>query len=129
MDAAKMTEDQKSKCRAIIHGHAAGCAVGNCVPVPGVGFAVDMVAMTTMAMSLAAVFGGSLPHEVAKGLAVATIKRTALKQPLRTIAKELSKLVPVLGLTVSPAISVAMVEASGWSTAKQLAREAGYGNE
>ena len=51
-----------------------------------------------MAMSLAAVFGGSVTEEAAKGLAVAALKRTALKQPIKNISKELAKLIPFAGL-------------------------------
>ncbi|MBH1974776.1 MAG: hypothetical protein I8H95_00450, partial [Rhodocyclales bacterium] len=60
-----MTEDQESKCHKIIHSHAVAGAAGNAVPVPGLGIATDMVTMTTMTMSLCAVFGGSLTEEAA----------------------------------------------------------------
>ena len=115
-----MTDAQMNKCRAIIHSHAAACAGGNLVPIPGVGVAADVIAMTTMTMSLASVFGGSVTEEAAKGLAVAALKRTVLKQPIRTIVKELSKIIPILGQIVAPAISLGMVEATGWAIAKQL---------
>jgi uncharacterized protein (DUF697 family) len=115
-----MTEDQKSKCHAIIHSHAVAAAAGNAVPVPGLGIAADMVAMTSMTMSLCAVFGGNLTEEAAKGLAISTIKNTMLKQPIKTIAKELSKFIPGLGQVVAPSISVVMLEAAGWTMANDL---------
>jgi len=46
-----------------------------------------------------------------------------LKQPIRVIAKELSKLIPGLGQIVAPTISVIMVEAAGWAIAKDLERQ------
>lgn len=92
-----MTSEQEAKCHAIIHTHAAVAAGGNIVPVPGLGIAADIVTMTTMAMALSAVFGDSIPENVAKNIAVAAIKRTVLKQPLKTAAKELSKFIPILG--------------------------------
>ena len=57
-----MTEDQETKCHAIIHAHAHAIAAGagNAVPVPGLGIAADMVTMTSMCMSLCAVFGGNI---------------------------------------------------------------------
>lgn len=55
-----MTEEQEKKCHAIIHSCAVACAAGNVAPIPGLGLATDMVAMTTMTMSLAGVFGGDL---------------------------------------------------------------------
>jgi uncharacterized protein (DUF697 family) len=118
-----MTEDQKTKCRTIIHSHAVVAAAGNAVPVPALGIAVDVVTMATMTMSLCAVFGGNMTEEAAKTLAVATMKNTMLKQPIRTIAKELSKFVPGLGSLVAPSIAVVMLEAVGWALAIDLERK------
>lgn len=115
-----MTEDQEKKCHAIIHSHAVAAAAGNAVPVPGVGLAADMVTMTSMTMSLCAVFGGNISEQAAKTLAIATLKNTLLKQPIKTLTKELSKLVPGLGQVVSPSIAVVMIEAAGWVLAKEL---------
>lgn len=115
-----MTNEQKSKCATIIHSHAVAAAAGNAVPVPGLGFATDIVTMTTMAMMLSAVFGGNLPENVAKSMAVAAIKRTMLKQPIKTMTKELSKLIPGLGQIVAPSISVAMLESAGWMLANEM---------
>ena len=115
-----MTEDQEKKCHAIIHSHAIAAAAGNAVPVPGLGVAVDLVTMTTMTMSLCAVFGGNISEEAAKTLAIAALKNTMLKQPIRTLTKELSKLIPGLGQIVAPSISVVMIEAAGWVLAKEL---------
>jgi uncharacterized protein (DUF697 family) len=115
-----MTNDQEKKCHVIIHTHAVAAAAGNAVPVPGLGIATDMVVMTTMCMSLCGVFGGSLTQEAAKGLAISAIKNTMLKQPIKTMAKELSKLIPGLGQIVAPSISVVMLEAAGWVLAREL---------
>lgn len=118
-----MTPEQERKCKAIIHGHAVAAAAGNAIPVPGLGVATDMVAMTTMIMSLCGVFGGSLSLEAAKGLGITSIKNTMLKQPLKVLTKELSKFVPFLGQMVAPGISVVMFEAAGWTLAKELERK------
>ena len=115
-----MTEEQKKKCHAIIHSCAVACGAGNVAPVPGLGIAADMIAMTAMTMSLAGVFGGDIPKKVAEGIAIAAIKRTVLKQPIKTAAKELSKLIPILGQIVAPSISIVMIEAAGWAIAKGL---------
>lgn len=115
-----MTDDQKTKCHAIIHTHAALAAGGNAVPVPGLGVAVDVVTMTTMTMALCSVFGGSLKEEMAKSMAIAALKNTMLKQPIKTVARELSKLIPILGQIVAPTIAVAMLEATGWTLANEL---------
>ena len=118
-----MTEEEKSKCRKIIHGHAAAAAAGNLVPIPVVGLATDTVTMTTMAMALAAVFGGSITESVAKNMAVNAIVATIKKQPIRIIAKEISKVVPIVGQLVAPSVSVAMLEAAGWLLASELSAE------
>ena len=116
-----MTDEEKSKCKKIIHSHAIAAAAGNALPVPGLGVAVDTVTMTTMAMALAAVFGASITENVAQAMAINAIKQTALKQPIKSIAKEVSKFIPVLGQTVAPSISVIMLESAGWALANQMA--------
>ena len=115
-----MNSSQKKQCHAIIHSHAVAAAAGNAVPVPGLGIAADIVAMTSMTMSLCAVFGGNIREEAAKTLAIAAIKNTMLKQPIRILAKELSKLIPGLGQVVAPSITVVMLEAAGWVLAEEL---------
>lgn len=116
-----MTEEQNNKCHAIIHSHAVAAAAGNAVPVPGLGIAVDVVTMTTMAMSLSAVFSSSeIKENVAKTMAIAAIKQTMLKQPIKTLAKEASKIVPILGSVVSSAMAIAFLEAAGWVLANEL---------
>jgi uncharacterized protein (DUF697 family) len=112
--------EEKKKCHAIIHVHALAAAVGNVVPVPGVGVAVDMITMTTMTMTLCAVFGGNITEEAAKTLSIAALKNTMLKNPIRTLTRELSKLVPGLGQVVAPSIAVVMLEAAGWVLASEL---------
>ena len=119
-----MEEHNKKRCHRIIHTHAVVAAAGNAVPVPGMGFAADTITMTTMAMSLAAVFGADIPKSVAKNLAITAMKRQVLKQPLKMVAKELSKLVPGLGQVVAPTMSAAMLEAAGWAMANEMAANA-----
>ncbi|TKZ26050.1 hypothetical protein [Brachyspira catarrhinii] len=118
-----MTDAQNKKCHAIIHSCAIACGAGNVAPVPGLGVAADIVALTTMTTSLAAVFGGDLTVEAAKGIAIGALKKQVLKQPIKVIGKELSKFIPGLGQVVAPTISIALIEAAGWAIAKQLERE------
>lgn len=118
-----MTEDQEQKCHVIIHTHAVAAAAGNAVPIPGLGIAADMLTMTLMTMALCTVFGGNISQEAAKTLAISALKNTMLKQPIKTLTKELSKLVPGLGQIVSPSISVVLLESAGWVLAKDLERE------
>jgi uncharacterized protein (DUF697 family) len=115
-----MNDDQKLKCKAIIHAHAVAAGAGNIAPVPGLGIATDMVTMTSMAMSLCAVFNGNITQEAGKVLAISAIKNTMLKQPIKTMAKELSKFIPFLGMVVAPSLSIVMIESAGWVLANEL---------
>lgn len=115
-----MTPAERKKCHAIIHSHAVAAAAGNAVPIPGLGVAVDLVTMTTMAMSLCAVFGGNISKEAAKTMSIAAMKNTMLRQPIKTLSRELSKVIPGLGLAVAPSLAVVMVEAAGWVLANEL---------
>ena len=121
-----MTEEQKSKCQIIIHSHAVAAAGGNAIPVPVLGVATDIITMTTMAMALSAVFGSDIEKNVAQNLAIAALKKKLLEQPIKSIAKELGKLIPFAGSAVAASVSAGMLEAAGWTMAEQLAKEAGY---
>lgn len=115
-----MDEITKSKCQKIIHSHAILAGAGNVAPIPGLGVATDIVTMTTMTMTLCAAIGGSITEEAAKGMAIIALKNTILKQPIKTLTKELSKLIPILGQIVAPSISIVMLEAAGWVIANEL---------
>ena len=121
-----MTQDQERRCRYIIHSHAILSSAGNALPLPGVGVAVDTITMTTMAMSLASVFGGDLKKSVARNMSINAIRRTVLKQPVKYLTKELSKLCPGLGQVVAPTVSGVMLETAGWSLAKDLDAKYSY---
>lgn len=118
-----MTESQKKKCHAIIHTGALAAGAGNCFPIPGTGLAADTVALTTMACSLAAVFGRDPSKAAAKGIALAAIKKQLLKSPIKALVKEVSKIFVWGGPAVSATISVAMVEAAGWAIADEFDRQ------
>lgn len=66
-------------------------------------------------------------HRKCKGLAVAAFKRTVTKQPVKLLAKELSKLIPGLGQIVAPAVSIGMIESTGWTLAQEMERKASAG--
>jgi uncharacterized protein (DUF697 family) len=118
-----MNRLEEKRCHQIIHTAAVAAAGGNFIPVPGLGVATDIIAMTAMTMSLAAVYGGNLSQEAAKGLTVLTLKKTILKQPMKVVAKELSKLIPGAGQVVAPAMTLALIEATGWAIAKDLEKK------
>lgn len=115
-----MTLEQKNACQTIIHSHAAVAAVGNVIPVPGLGFAADLTTMTTMAMALSSVFGGDIEKNVAKNIAIASLKRQVMKHPIKVVTKEVAKFVPWAGSALSASVSVVMLESAGWAMAKEL---------
>ena len=115
-----MNENEKKKCHYIIHSHAIAAGAGNIVPVPGLGMATDLVTITAMTMSLVAVFGGNMTEESAKAIAIASFKNAMLKQPIKVITKEVSRIIPFLGQAVAPTISIVMIEAVGWNIAEEL---------
>ena len=122
-----MTEQQNRNCRKIIHSFAVAAGVGNAIPVPGVGIAVDILVMTTMAIALTGVLGGNITQEAARGMSVAALKRTALNQPMKTISKELAKLIPLAGSIFSIVVSATIVEAAGWALANDMNKESEKG--
>ncbi len=118
-----MTDEQKQKCHAIIHSAATGSGLGNLVPVPGVGLAVDITAITSMTLALGSIFKINMVESTAKSVALTAFKRQVLKQPLKYAAKELSKLIPFAGSALSGVASVALIEAAGWAIASDFDRE------
>ena len=117
-----MTEDQNIKCHAIIHSAATAAAGGNLVPVPGMGVAVDTLAMTAMVMSLASVFEKDVNEKIAEGMAIVALKNTMLRQPIKMVAKEVSKFIPIFGQMVAPTVTFGLIEAAGWQVARELER-------
>ncbi len=115
-----MTIEEKNTCHMIIHAAAAAAGAGNIVPVPGLGVAADMVTMTTMAVSLAAVFGRELTQAAARGVAYASLKKVIIAQPVRYAAKELAKFIPWIGSALAASLSVALTEAAGWQLAQEF---------
>ena len=123
-DVQFITEEEKKKCHVIIHAHAVAAGAGNVVPIPGAGILADLGTMTTMAMALSKVFNDKpLDKAVALSLMTGIAKRVALKYPIRMLAKEASKLLPVLGQVVAPSISIGMIESAGWVLVNQFAKE------
>ena len=54
-----------------------------------------------------------------------TLTLFTFKQPIRTLARELSKVIPGLGQIIAPSIAVVMIEAAGWVAANELEEKLG----
>ena len=114
------TSNINNKCHAIIHTAAVACGAGNVVPVPGTGLAADSIALTSMAIALATLFGQNLTKSAAKAMAVSALKEQFLSHPLKFFGKELSKLVPFGGQALSAVVSAGLVETAGWSLFREF---------
>ena len=123
-----MNSQQKSACRVIIHT-AAASASSTLIPVPFTGFAVDAAVMVAMVMNLARVFhlDTTMDEDLAKGLAIAALKKQLLKHPVKYLTREFSKTLPMAGTAISGGLSLALTEAAGWKIAEQFSREIAYG--
>lgn len=119
-----MTERQHIRCKRIINSWAALAGAGNLTPIPGTGFAADITALAMMARELAEVFGEDKPASMAKGIAVAALKKAILKQPIKAAGKELCKFIPFAGQALSAGLSVGIAEATGWMMANDFAQKA-----
>lgn len=115
-----MTNEQKNQCHAIIHSAAVAAGGGNALPIPALGLAADTAALVGMAIGLASVFGQNIGEAAAKAAAVDALKKTLLKQPIKVIVKELSKIIPVFGSIFAATVSVGLVEAAGWTLASEF---------
>ncbi len=122
-----MNSQQKSECHVIIHTAAAVSASSTLIPVPLTGFAVDAVVMVAMVMNLARVFhlDSTVDEDLAKGLAIAALKKQLLKHPVKYLTREFSKTLPMAGTAISGGLSLALTEAAGWKIAEQFSRNAG----
>jgi uncharacterized protein (DUF697 family) len=124
-----MNSQQKSECHVIIHTAAAASASSTLIPVPLTGFAVDAVVMVAMVMNLARVFhlDSTVDEDLAKGLAIAALKKQLLKHPVKYLTREFSKTLPMAGTAISGGLSLMLTEAAGWKIAEQFSREIAYG--
>jgi len=105
------------------NSHSCRGGAGNGFPIPGLELAIDSAAITVMALSLSAVFGGGLTEAFAKSLAFTAIKSQIQKQPVKYIGKEFSKLIPFAGSVFCAGLSAALIEAAGWEIANHLDRK------
>ena len=108
-----MNSQQKSACHKIIHAAAAASASSTLIPVPLTGFAVDAAVMVAMVMNLARVFhlDTTVNEDLAKGLAIAALKKQLLKHPVKYLTREFSKTLPMAGTAISGGLSLMLTEA------------------
>ncbi|MBQ7168741.1 MAG: DUF697 domain-containing protein [Synergistaceae bacterium] len=125
-----MTDEQSTKCHAIIHtATVAAAAVGaGLAQLPFADTIPITAAQITMITSLGVVFDIPLDEAAAKafrrGLMGALGGKAIAKQIPQLLGKRLVGMIPFFGNAVNAATAVAITEKLGWAAAEKFDREA-----
>ena len=125
-----MTDEQSTKCHAIIHtATVAAAAVGaGLAQLPFADAIPITAAQITMITSLGVVFDIPLDEAAAKafrkGLMGALGGKAIAKQIPKLPGKRLVGMIPFFGNAVNAATAVAITEKLGWAAAEKFDREA-----
>lgn len=113
-----MTNEQREKCRAIIHtaSVAAGGVGAGLAQIPGSDNAVITPIQLTMVISLGGVFGRS----ISKSFAQAAIASTAGSTIGRAVSQFLLGWIPGFGNAINATTAAAVTETLGWAIAESF---------
>lgn len=113
-----MTEEQRSKCHAIIHtaSVAAAGVGGGLAQIPGSDNAVLIPIQLTMVIGLGKVFGINLTESAA----MAALGSGAASTIGRTVSQILVGWIPGIGNTINAATAAGLTESMGWLLAEQF---------
>lgn len=114
-----MTENQNTKCHAIIHSAAAAAGVCGTSPIPGSDALPIMAAQVTMIIALGEVFD----VHITRSYAEAIVKNKVAEAVGKLAAGQLVKLIP-LGSFINAAIAASVTEAIGWEVAEEFSKRA-----
>ena len=116
-----MTEEQKTKCHAIIHTATAACAAvaGGLAQLPGSDTVPITAAQITMIISLGAVFDRQITKTAAKGI----LEGMAASYGGRFVSQLLVGWIPFFGNAVNVSTAVAITEKMGWAVADKFDAE------
>lgn len=116
-----MSDSQRTKCHALIHGAATACAgaAAGLAQLPGSDNAVIVPIQIGMIMSLGAVFGVDLTETAAKtALGTATASLVG-----RGISQFLVGWIPGIGNAINASTAAGVTETLGWAIAKDFERK------
>ena len=112
-----MTEDQNTKCHAIIHTAAAAAGAVGASPIPGSDCLPIMAIQTAMIVSLGEVFDIKLSKSYAESIAETAVAGQAGKY----FCGQLLKLIPGVGWVANASVAAAITETLGWDMATDFA--------
>jgi len=117
-EVKNMTNEQREKCRAIIHtaSVAAGGVGAGLAQIPGSDNAVITPIQLTMVISLGGVFGRS----ISKSFAQAAIASTAGSTIGRAVSQFLLGWIPGFGNAINATTAAAVTETLGWAIAESF---------
>lgn len=113
-----MTEEQRTKCHAIIHSASVSAAAvgGGLAQIPGSDNAVLTPIQLTMTIALGKVFGKALSESTAKA-AIASVAASTIG---RTVSQFLIGWIPGVGNAINASTAAGLTEAMGWALAKEF---------
>lgn len=115
-----MTDDEKTKCHAIIHTAAAATAtVGAGLPLPGSDTIPITATQIVMCVSLAKVFDKILTEEAA-GILLGSFTTAAWG---KLISQALTGWIPGIGSIINAGTAAGLTEAIGWAVATKFDEE------
>jgi len=115
-----MTPEQKTACRAIIHGASASAAAAGLglAQLPGADNAVIIPIHIGMVVALGRVFNVHVTDSVAKGVVLGA----SAAEGTRAISQVLVGWVPGLGNALNASTAAGLTEAIGWAVAHRFER-------
>lgn len=116
-----MTESQRKKCHAIIHGAATSgaAAAAGMAQLPGADAPVLIGIEISMTIALGAVFGISLTESAAKSIVLSNLAAYAG----RGISQALIGWIPGLGNIINAGTALTLIETMGWAIAKDFSNQ------
>ena len=114
-----MTENQNTKCSAIIHTASAAAAAAGALPVPGPDAVPIMAAQVTMIVALGEVFDVHFTRSYAEAL----VKNKIAEEAGKFVLGQAAKFLPG-GSLLNATIAASVTEALGWEVADEFSKRA-----
>jgi uncharacterized protein (DUF697 family) len=113
MEAISLTNDERTKCRAIIHSAAVTTGAMGIIPIGPADTLMITPTQIAMIISLGAIFNIKVCENVAKSI----LSGLALSVAGRAVAATLLNFIPIFGWLIKGGTAFALTEAIGWAAA------------